>query len=242
MDSPATPEIELFYWPTPNGWKISILLEELKIPYLLRQVDIRKGEQFSKEFLSISPNNKIPAIIDLRPSDGGSPFPVFESGAILYYLSEKYGRLLPSSPRKRHEVMQWVFWQVSSVGPIAGQVHHFREYASERIPYAIERFTKEINRLYGILDTRLGRTGRYVAGDEYSIADITCWVWCRLWRHHGQDLGQFPHLERWLLHVGKRPAVQRGFRIGNEWREGRSSMTDEARAVLLGQMARPDPS
>lgn len=228
--------IDLYYWPTPNGWKPAILLEELSIPYTVKPVDIRRGDQFTQEFLTIGPNNKIPVIVDHKPRGGGAPISVFESGAVLLYLSEKYGRFCPTSIREKYQVLQWVFWQVSGLGPIAGQVHHFREYASDPVPYAIERFTNEINRLYGVLDTRL--TGRDYIAAEYSIADIACWTWCRLWRHHGQKLEDFPNLSRWLSRIGERPAVQRGFRLGNELREGQSTMTEEARAVLLGQRAR----
>jgi GST-like protein len=228
--------LDLYYWPTPNGWKVTILLEELGEPYKLVPVDIRKGAQFEPDFLKISPNNKIPAIVDRAPADGGPPLALFESAAILIYLAEKHGRLWPSSRRERHEVNQWLAWQIAALGPTAGQVHHFREYAPERVPYAIDRFTNEINRLYGVLDTRLADRA-FVAGD-YSIADIACWVWIRLWRHHAQRLDDFPHLRRWFETLAARPAVNRGFRVGNELREGRSGMTDAERQVLLGQRAR----
>lgn len=211
------------------------MLEELGAPYTLRPVDIRRGEQFAADFLAISPNNKIPAIVDHRPSNGSHPIALFESGAILLYLAEKYSRFCPTSPEARYQVIQWVFWQVAGLGPIAGQVHHFREYAEQPIPYAIDRFTNEINRLYGVLNKRLD--GRDYIAEDYSIADIACWVWCRLWRHHGQDLDDFPHLAHWLAKVGERPAVQKGFRLGNELREGKSTMTPEARQILLGQKA-----
>ena len=233
-------EIELHYWPTPNGWKVSILLEELQVPYRLVPVDIRKGEQFSERFLSISPNNRIPAIVDLRPADGGSPLAVFESGAVLLYLAEKYRRFLPDDARGKADVMQWVFWQVAGLGPTAGQVHHFVDYADEKVDYAIRRYTREIQRLYGVLDKRL-RGREYVAG-EYSIADIACWVWCRLWRHHHVDLVELPDLKRWLNQVGERPAVNKGFRLGNELREGKPTMTREARRFLLDQGAHPEQS
>lgn len=232
----AEADIDLYYWPTPNGWKVAILLEELGVPYALKPVDIRRGDQFAPEFLLLSPNNKIPAIVDRRPAGGGAPIAIFESGAILLYLAEKYQRLCPTAPARKYEVVQWVFWQVAGLGPIAGQVHHFREYVAEPVPYAAERFTNEINRLYGVLDNRLRDAREYIAG-EYSIADIACWVWCRLWRHHGQDLQDFPHLSAWLSRVGERPAVQMGFRVGNELREGKPTMTPEARQVLLGQTA-----
>jgi GST-like protein len=231
----GAPAIDLYYWPTPNGWKISILLEELGVPYRLVPVDIRKGAQFEPAFLTISPNNKIPAIIDLQPADGGAPLSVFETAAIMEYLADKHGALLPRGVRGRVEVMQWVAWQVASLGPTAGQVHHFVEYAQEQVPYAIHRFTREIERLYGVLDTRLA--GREFICGDYSIADIASWVWCRLWRHHRIELDKFPHLKRWLETVGARPAVNKGFRLGNELREGQSTMTAEARKVLLDQGA-----
>jgi GST-like protein len=230
------PGIELHYWPTPNGWKVSILLEELGVPYRLVPVDIRKGAQFTPEFLAISPNNKIPAIVDLKPLDGGAPLAVFESAAILQYLADKHGALLPRDTRGRIEVLQWVAWQVAALGPTAGQVHHFLEYAQEEVPYAKRRFTREIERLYGVLDARLA--GRdFICGD-YSIADIACWPWCRLWRHHQIDIPRFPNVEKWIARLAARPAVNRGFRLGNELREGKPTMTAEARKVLLDQGAR----
>ena len=229
-------DVDLFYWPTPNGWKVTILLEELEQDYNLVPVDIRKGEQFRPEFLAISPNNKIPAIVDHRPPGGGAPIALFESAAILTYLAEKHGRLWPLSLRERYEVGQWLAWQIASLGPTAGQVHHFREYAEQPVPYAVERFTGEINWLYGVMNTRLADRA-FLAGD-YSIADIACWPWIRLWRHHAQDLESFPHLKRWLETIAARPAVNRGFRIGSALREGRSQMTPEEKKVLLGQKAR----
>jgi GST-like protein len=228
--------VDVYYWPTPNGWKITILLEELGETYNLVPVDIRKGEQFQPEFLAISPNNKIPAIVDHVPADGGAPYALFESAAIMAYLAEKAERFQPRSPRERHAVNQWLAWQIASLGPTAGQVHHFRAYASEVVPYAIERFTNEINRLYGVMNSRLMGL-EFLAGD-YSIADIACWVWIRLWRHHDQDLAVFPHLQRWFEAIAARPAVNKGFRVGNELREGKSSMTEQARTILLGRRAR----
>jgi GST-like protein len=229
-------DLDVFYWPTPNGWKVTILLEELEQPYDLWPVDIRKGDQFRPAFLAISPNNKIPAIVDRAPADGGPPIALFESAAILTYLAEKHGRLYPSASRARHEVNQWLAWQIAALGPTAGQVHHFREYATERVPYAIERFTNEINRLYGVMNARLADRA-FLAGD-YSIADIACWPWIRLWRHHAQNLDDFSHLKRWFEALAARPAVNRGFRVGSAWREGRSGMTEDERKVLLGQRAR----
>ena len=229
-------DIDLYYWPTPNGWKITILLEELGVPYNLVPVDIHKGDQFEPAFLALSPNNKIPAIVDHAPADSGEPYALFESAAILQYLAEKHGRFWPPEWRKRYEVSQWLAWQIASLGPTAGQVHHFREYAIEKVPYAIDRFTNEINRLYGVMDIRLADR-EFLAGD-YSIADMACWVWIRLWRHHGQDLEAFPHLARWQQTIAARPAVDRGFRMGSQWRRDRQGMTADSRRILLGQKAR----
>ncbi|VTU14457.1 Disulfide-bond oxidoreductase YfcG [Variovorax sp. SRS16] len=228
--------LDLHYWPTPNGWKISILLEELGVPYRLVKVDIRRGDQFEPAYLRINPNNRIPALVDHAPADGGPPLALFESGAIMMYLADKHGRFWSTELRRRHETSQWLMWQMSGLGPTAGQVHHFNEYAAEPVPYAIDRFNNEIHRLYGVLERRLADRP-YLAGD-YSIADIACWVWVRLWRHHHLDIESFPALAQWLATIAARPAVNRGFRTANEWREGRSTMTPEARAVLLGQRAR----
>nr|WP_316398746.1 glutathione S-transferase N-terminal domain-containing protein [Bradyrhizobium sp. 33ap4] len=230
------PALDLYYWPTPNGWKITILLEELGQPYNLIPVDIRKGAQFDPEFLGISPNNKIPALVDRMPGAGSAPVGIFESAAIMMYLADKYRMLWPENMAARYEVAQWLAWQISALGPTAGQVHHFREYAVEKNMYAIKRFTDEINRLYGVLDKQLANR-EYIAG-SYSIADIACWVWVRLWRHHGQNIQEFPHLHRWLDALATRPAVNKGFRIGNELRGGKSSMTEESRKHLLNQRAR----
>lgn len=235
LQSAGTADVDLYNWPTPNGWKITILLEELGVAYNLVRVDIHKGDQFDPAFLAISPNSKIPAIVDHTPADGGAPYTLFESGPILQYVAEKHDRFWPQERRKRYEVGQWLAWQIASLGPTAGQVHHFREYAIEKIPYAIERFTNEINRLYGVMNMRLA--DHEFLADDYSIADIACWVWVRLWRHHGQDLDAFPHLARWLEAITARPAVNAGFRIGSEWRRGRKEMTDASRRILLGQRA-----
>ena len=232
----ADPEILLYYWPTPNGWKVSILLEELGLAYRIMPVDIRKGDQFAPDFLAISPNNKIPAIVDLEPTDGAGPLPVFETAAILQYLASKHGRFLPADERGRTEVLQWVAWQTAGLGPTAGQVHHFTEYAEEKLPYAVRRFGREIERLYGVLEARLD--GREFICTHYSIADMACWPWCRLWRHHGIDLARLPNLKRWLDALAARPALNAGFRTGNELREGKSTMTPEARRILLDQGAR----
>jgi GST-like protein len=224
--------IDLYFWPTPNGKKISIFLEETALPYRVHPVDIGRGEQFRPEFLAISPNNRIPAIVDDDPPGGGGPVSVFESGAILLYLADRTGKLLPTTPRGRAEVTQWLMWQMAGLGPMLGQAHHFRSYAKEKIPYAIDRYTNEARRLYGVLDRRLeGR--EYIAG-EYSIADIACFPWI-LPSGQGQSLDDFPHMKRWHERMATRPGVQRGMDVGNDVRQG--GMDDQARAILFGQGA-----
>ena len=228
--------IELFYWPTPNGWKITIMLEELGVPYVLRYVNIGRGDQFKPEFLAISPNNRMPAIIDPLGPDG-KPISVFESGAILQYLGRKFGAFYPAGERARVEVDEWLFWQVGGLGPMAGQAHHFRQYAPEKIEYGINRYTNEVNRLYGVMNTRLA--GRdYLAG-EYSIADMACIGWVIPHERQGQDLSEFPNLCRWYQAVKSRPAVIRGIDVGKDER-ARTSLADdkEAQKVLFGQVAR----
>ncbi|HSV52854.1 MAG TPA: glutathione binding-like protein [Burkholderiaceae bacterium] len=227
--------IDLHYWPTPNGWKISIMLEECGLPYRLVPVNIGKGEQFESTFLAISPNNRMPAIVDHAPADGGAPLSVFESGAILAYLAEKAGRFLPSDQRGRYQVMQWVMWQMGGLGPMAGQNGHFLLYAPEKLPYAIERYAKEVNRLYGVLDAQLQRTGAYVAGADYSIADMAIFPWVRTHKAQQVNLEDFPHVQRWYNALFGRPAVKRGLDLGKELRA--PAMTEEARKALFGQTA-----
>lgn len=229
--------IELYYWPTPNGWKISIALEELALPYTVRSVNIGRGEQFDPAFLALSPNNRIPAITDHAPPDGGPPLSIFESGAILLYLAEKTGRLMPADLRGRAEVHQWLMWQMGGLGPMLGQAHHFRQYAPEQIPYAVERYTREAARLYGVLDRRLADR-EYIAGD-YSIADIAAWPWILPYKRQGQDLEDFPHLNRWFRAVGARPAVQRGQAIGKD--QVMTTMDEQAKAVLFRRPADAKP-
>lgn len=226
--------IDLYYWPTPNGRKITIMLEEIEMPYRVVPVDIGRGAQFTKEFLAISPNNRMPAIVDDEPMGGGEPISVFESGAILQYLAEKSGKLMPSDPRGKYEVIQWLFWQMGGLGPMAGQTHHFREYAPEKIPYAIDRYTNEMNRLYAVMDRRL-RDREYLAGD-YSIADIASFPWVIPHKLQGQNLADFPNLKRWYEAVTARPAVQRGRAVGRELPR-QNPMDDEAKKVLFGQTA-----
>lgn len=226
--------IELYYWPTPNGWKITIMLEELGVPYDVHYVNIGRGEQFRPEFLKISPNNRMPAIIDPE-GPGGEPISIFESGAILQYLGRKFGRFYPSEERGRVEVEQWLFWQVGGLGPMAGQAHHFRQYAPEKVPYAIERYTNECNRLYGVMNKRLADR-EFLAGD-YSIADMACIGWIKPYENQGQDLNEFPNLKRWFETLMARPAVQRGMEIGQKHRRNVAE-DDEAKKVLFGQRAR----
>ncbi|WP_375460090.1 glutathione S-transferase N-terminal domain-containing protein [uncultured Enterovirga sp.] len=227
--------IELYYWPTPNGWKISIMLEECGVPYTVRSVDIGRGDQFKPEFLAISPNNKMPAIVD-PDGPGGEPISVFESGAILQYLGRKTGLFYPSDERARVEVEQWLFWQMGGLGPMAGQTHHFRIYAPEQIPYAVDRYTNETNRLYGVLNKRLADR-EYLAG-EYSIADMASYPWAKLWERQGQDISSFPHMQRWLEANAARPAVQRGLAVNLSDRQKNSMQDPAVRAVLFGQRAR----
>jgi GST-like protein len=225
--------IDLHYWPTPNGWKITIMLEETALPYRVVPVNIGRGEQFRPEFLAISPNNRMPAIVDDDPPSGGGPIAIFESGAILLYLAEKTGQFLPSDMRGRYEVMQWLMWQMGGLGPMAGQAHHFRGYAPETIPYAVDRYTKEVNRLYGVLDRLLARR-EFVAGD-YSIADMAIWPWVLPHERQGQSLEEFPNLKRWFETMRARPAVSRGQAVGRDLAS--QKMDDEAKKVLFGQTA-----
>jgi len=228
--------IDLHYWPTPNGWKISVMLEECELPYRVIPVNIGRGAQFDPGFLAISPNNRIPAIVDHDPPGGGDPVPVFESGAILVYLAEKAGRLLPQAPRPRKQVFEWLMWQMGGLGPMLGQNGHFLLYAPQRIPYAIERYGGEARRLYGVLDAQLGRTGAFVAG-EYSIADIACFPWIVTHKRQGLSLADFPHLARWFATVRARPAVARGMAVGRELRGASALPDEEARRHLFGQGA-----
>jgi len=227
--------IELYYWPTPNGWKISIMLEECGLPYVVRPVDISKGEQFTPEFLAISPNNRMPAIVD-PDGPGGSPISVFESGAILQYLGRKTGKFYPKQERARVAVEEWLFWQMGGLGPMAGQAVHFRRYAPRQIAYAIARYTDEVNRLYGVMNSRLAHH-EFLAG-RYSIADMACVGWVRLAERQGQDLAEFPHVRRWFATVRDREPVKRAFAI-HIAEASRVDMRDpKVRAVLFGQRAR----
>lgn len=222
--------IELYYWPTPNGRKITIFLEEAGLPYDIHPVDIGNGDQFKPEFLKISPNNKMPAIVDPAGPDG-RPLAIFESGAILLYLAEKTGRFLPAPVRERYQVIEWLMFQMASIGPMLGQAHHFRDYAPEKIPYAIDRYTREAARLYGVLDRRLSGS-EYVAG-EYSIADMAIYPWIVSHPRQGQNLADFPALRDWYERVAARPAVQRGMAVLEDRRS--ATMSDQARENLFGK-------
>jgi GST-like protein len=228
--------LDFYYAPTPNGQKILLFLEETGLPHRIVKVRLGKGEQFAPAFLAISPNNKIPAIVDHAPADGGAPQSVFESGAILLYLAQKAQQLLPANERERLDVLQWLFWQVGGLGPMAGQAGYFRVYAPKAIAEAIERYTKEVSRLYGVLDRRLdGRD--WIAGAAYSIADIAIYPWIVPHRGHGQDLAQFPHLERWFDRIAARTATQRAY-VGVEDTYSRPpDWTDEERRALFGTPA-----
>jgi len=229
--------IELYFWPTSNGIKISIMLEECGLPYVVVPVNIGRGEQFHPHFLKVSPNNRIPAIVDPN-GPGGKPLAVFESGAILQYLGRKTGKFYPENERDRVEVDQWLFWQIGGLGPMAGQAHHFRGDAVEEIPYAIERYTNEVNRLYGVMNARLVDRD-HLAGD-YSIADIACWGWSRNWKRQGQNLDDFPHLKAWHERIAARPAVQRGRAVGEHLRDPNYQIGKDpiAQKILFGQRAR----
>ncbi len=227
--------IELYYWPTPNGHKITLFLEETGLGYVLKPVDISAGEQFKPDFLTFSPNNRMPAIIDTAPADGGEPITVFESGAILLYLAEKTGQFLPDDLRGRKTVTEWLFWQMGGLGPMAWQNHHFGTYAPEKIPYAITRYVNETNRLYGVLDRRLaGRA--FIAGDDYSIADMACYPWIVPYERQQQNLADFPNLERWFEAIAQRPATIRAYAHADDYKS-RPTITEESRKILFGQTA-----
>ncbi|MGY0194556.1 glutathione S-transferase C-terminal domain-containing protein [Leptothrix sp. BB-4] len=222
--------IELYSWATPNGHKVHIMLEECGLPYRVHGVDIGKGEQFEAGFLAISPNNKIPAITDPDGPDG-APIALFESGAILLYLAGKTGRFLPETTAGKYEVLQWLMFQMGGVGPMLGQAHHFRIYAPEKVPYAVERYTNEAKRLYGVMNKRLAKS-TYIGGPTYSIADMAIWPWLRSWKNQGIDWADFPHLKGWYDEIGKRPAVQRAVEVLADRRK--PVMDEQAREMLFG--------
>ncbi|HEV7716119.1 MAG TPA: glutathione S-transferase N-terminal domain-containing protein [Steroidobacteraceae bacterium] len=229
--------IDFYYWGTPNGYKIALALAEMALPHRVVPVNIGAGEQFKPEFLAISPNNRIPAIVDHEPAGGGAPVSVFESGAILLYLAEKTGKFIPADLRGRAEVLQWLFWQVGGLGPMAGQNGHFNVYAPEKIPYAMERYTRETNRLYGVLDKRL--TDREFVAGAYSIADMASYPWIVPHKGHRQSLDEFPHLKRWFDTIRARPATQKVYEgAPDPYASTNTQISDEARKVLFGQTAR----
>ena len=222
--------LEVYSWPTPNGHKVHIMLEECELPYRVHPIDIAAGQQFSADFLAISPNNKIPALVDSQGPDG-MPIPLFESGAILLYLAGKTSRFMPSSVRGKYEVLQWLMFQMGAVGPMLGQAHHFRIYAPQKIEYAINRYTNEAKRLYGVMDKQLAKQ-KHIAGDEYSIADIAIYPWLRSWKNQGIEWDDYPHLRGWFDEVSARPAVKRGVAVLEHLRKPVSE--DRERDVLFG--------
>ena len=239
--------IHLHFWPTPNGHKVSIMLEEIGLPYRLAPVNIGRGEQFSAEFLRVSPNNRMPAIVDDETLGGGAPISVFESGAILMYLAEKSGQLWPQTPRQKYEIAQWVFWQMANQGPKSGELGNFKRAAQSGthgdLSYGLKRFDDEVNRLYGVLNNRL-YDRRYIAGDEYSIADIISYPWARLWERLGQTIDEFKHVKRWAEELAARPGVQRGLEVGKDLTNTAPPSQEEQERqakVLQNQRARPAP-
>ncbi len=227
--------IDLYYWTTPNGHKITIFLEEAGVPYHIHPVNIGRGEQFTPDFLKIAPNNRIPAIVDHAPVDGGAPISVFESGAILLYLAEKTGKFISTDLRRRTQTLEWLFWQMGGLGPMAGQNHHFGTYAPEKIPYAITRYVNETNRLYGVLNKRLEHLP-FIAGD-YSIADMAAYPWIVPHARQGQKLEDFPHLQRWFNAIAERPATQRAYALAAQINTLPSVHDEAARQILFGQTA-----
>ena len=225
--------IDFYWWGTPNGQKVRLFMEESGLPHRVVPVDIGKGEQFRPEFLAVSPNNRIPAIVDHEPEGKGAPISVFESGAVLWYLGDKTGKFLPTDLRGRMEVLQWLFWQNAGLGPMAGQKGHFSYYAPEDLPYAIDRYTREVGRLFGVLNKRLADR-EFVAG-AYSIADMSCYTWVVPWKGLGQDMADFPHLHRWFERIKARPAVQRAYVGVSEPYTKKRDFTDAERKTLFGQ-------
>lgn len=228
--------IDLYYWTTPNGHKITLFLEESGLPYRILPINIGKGEQFQPDFLRIAPNNRIPAIVDNAPADGGEPVSIFESGAILLYLAEKTDQFLSTDLRQRVDTLQWLFWQMGGLGPMAGQNHHFGVYAPETIPYAIDRYVKETGRLYAVLDKRLADRP-FIAGDDYSIADMACYPWIVPHERQRQNLADFPHLARWFEAIRQRPATVRAYALADQINKP-APLDEAAKQVLFGQDAK----
>ena len=239
--------IDLHYWPTPNGKKVTILLEECEMAYRIVPCRIGKGDQFTEDFLRIGPNNRMPAMIDDDPPGGGEPISVFESGAMMMYIAEKAGQFYPQGLRRRYEVNQWLIWQMANQGPKLGECGHFRRLKDSQgdQSYAVRRFTDEANRLYGVLNNRLYYQ-RYLGGDEYTIADMICYPWCVGWENQGQDIEDFPYFQRWFNELGARPALQRGMEAGSDLSVDYSKLSEEEiaelRKILYNQRARPAPA
>ena len=238
--------IDLHFWPTPNGRKVTILLEECGLPYKIVPCNIGRGDQFTDEFLAIGPNSRMPALVDHEPMGGGEPIAIFESGAMMMYIAEKAGQFYPQEPRQRYEVVQWVMWQMANQGPKTGECGHFRRLGDNQgdLTYAVNRFTDEVNRLYGVMNNRL-YDRPYLAGDEYTIADMICYPWCIGWKGQGQDIEEFKHFKRWFEELGERPAVKRAMDVGNDVREDPATIDDAERErrrnLLYNQRARPAP-
>ncbi len=236
--------IDLHYWPTPNGKKVTILLEEAGIPYNVVKCNIGRGDQFTSEFLKMNPNHRMPLMVDNAPADGGAPLAIFESGAIMMYLAEKVGRFYPQDVRAKHTVQEWVIWQMANQGPKSGECGHFRRLADKQgdQSYAVRRFTDEVNRLYGVLNNRLYKN-RYLAGDQYTIADMISYPWTVNWKAQGQDIEEFPYFKRWFEELGARPGVQRGMAVGADFAEDPSNVSqdeqDRRARMLYNQRARP---
>ncbi len=233
--------IELHYWPTPNGHKVTMFLEEAGLGYRISRVNIGVGDQFKPEFLAIAPNNRMPAIVDDEPAGGGNPVSVFESGAILVYLAEKSGQFLPFGLRERTATLEWLFWQMAGLGPMLGQNHHFNVYAPEKIPYAIERYVRETARLYGVLDRRLAER-EFIVGDGYTIADMACYPWIVAHQRQQMDLADFPNVRRWFDAIRARPATRRAYALADDFPTPTTSFTDEQRRNLFNAPANPSPA
>jgi GST-like protein len=227
--------IQLYYWPTPNGHKITLFLEEAGLPYQIHGVNIGKGEQFQPDFLKISPNNRMPAIVDTEPVDKGGPLSVFESGAILIYLAEKTGKFLPKDLRGRFKTLEWLAWQVGGLGPMAGQVNHFVHYAPEKLPYAVDRYVKEVSRLFAVMDRQLANSP-YLAGD-FSIADMASYPWTAIWERQQQKIEDFPNVKRWLDTMANRAGVKAAYEKAKAYQSNRSNTDPEVAKILFGQSA-----
>ncbi len=229
--------IDFYYWTTPNGHKITLFLEEAELPYRLIPINISKGEQFAPEFLKIAPNNRIPALVDHVPLDGGEPISLFESGAILLYLADKTGRFIPQEVRGRKVALEWLFWQMGGLGPMAGQNHHFVQYAPDRIPYATERYIKETSRLYGVLNKHLSDGRLFITGEDYSIADMACYPWIVPHERQQQNLADFPHLQAWFARIHARPGTQKAYEMARTINTA-PTVNEDAKKILFGQDAR----